>query len=319
MSRSRTLGVLALLASTGTAAAQQFDSEEAAIQAQWFTGTLLSPSPGVPHTGVLGVEPYLLDKRGAGAFDANGILYSTPAGNEQLRSYTSINYGFADGFSIQPIPTFAYVSHGGDTEAGPADLPVKLHYRWFDGSAGFWHPAFTTTFGITFPIGKFEHLRSAADGFGTGAFMAMEQIEVQQRFTTFGHAHRLRSWGTISQPLDSVTLHDISSYGTAPGFRGTVLPGSSSELGIGDEVGLDQQWALALDLVQDFGKGPHLRSLGVTGAMPDIEGSSFWVAPGIEYNPTERVGLIAGVEIVMAGRNSSAQVIPQVAVNMFFE
>jgi hypothetical protein len=169
------------------------------------------------------------------------------------------------------------------------------------------------------PVGKFEHLRSAADGFGTGAYMTMEQIEIQQRFTTWGHAHRLRSWGTISQPLNSVSLHDISSYGTAQGFQGTVVPGSSAELGIGDEVGLDQQWALALDVLQDFGKGPHVRAAGVTGAMPAIEGTEFWVAPAIEYNPTARVGIIAGFEIAMAGRNSSAQVIPQVAVNMFFE
>src|SRR5262249_50575656 len=150
---------------------------------------------------------------------------------------------------------------------GLADLPLKLHYLWFDGSAGFWYPAFTTTFGITFPIGKFEHLRSAADGFGTGAFMAMEQIEVQQRFTTWGHAHRLRSWGTISQPLNNVSLHGVASYGTPQGFLGTVVPGPSAELGIGDEVGLTQQWALALDVLQDYGKGPHLRTAGVTGAM----------------------------------------------------
>ena len=318
MIRLGMLGLCLLLSAAATASAQDA-SEEAAIRAQWFTGTLLSPSPGVPHTGVLGIEPYLLDRRGAGVFDANGILRSTPAGNEQWRSYTSVNYGFADGFSLQVIPAVAYVSHGGDTEAGLADLPVRLHYRWIDGSAGFWHPAVTTTFGITFPVGKFEHLHSSADGFGTGAFMALEQLELQQRFTTFGHAHRLRSWATISQPLNSVSLHDVTSYGTPQGFQGTVLPGSSAELGIGDEVGLTQQWALALDVLQDFGKGAHLRGLGATGAMADIEGTSFWVAPAVEYNPSGHLGIIAGVEISMAGRNASAQVIPQVAVNMFFE
>ncbi len=72
-------------------------------------------------------------------------------------------------------------------------------------------------------------------------------------------------------------------------------------------------------MVQNFAKGPHLRGLGVTSAMPDIEGSVFWVAPGIEYNPTAHIGIIAGVEIAMAGRNTPSQVIPQIAVNMFFE
>ena len=53
--------------------------------------------------------------------------------------------------------------------------------------------------------------------------------------------------------------------------------------------------------------------------MADIEGSVFWVAPAIEYNPTGHLGIVAGVEISMAGRNSPSQVIPQIAVNMFFE
>jgi len=314
---ARAMSAAIFLASAGAAAAQQNDSE-AAIRSQWFTGTLLSPSPGVPRQGVLGVEPYLIDKRGIGVFDANGILHSGPVGVEQLRSYTSVNYGFTDALSVQVIPAIAHVSHDGDTQTGLADFPIKIHYRPIAGALDFWHPSLTTTFGITFPTGKFEHLRHAADGFGTGAFMAMEELELQQRFTTWLHPHRLRAWARVSQPLNTVDLHGISSYGTPQDFLGTAVPGSSAELGIGDEVGLDQQWALALDVVQDFGKGPHIRASGVTGAMADIEGTSFWVAPGVEFNPTEHVGIIAGFDIAMAGHNAAAQMIPQVAVNMFF-
>ncbi|MBS0282448.1 MAG: hypothetical protein JSR25_14865, partial [Proteobacteria bacterium] len=242
-----------------------------------------------------------------------------PVGIEQLRSFTSVNYGFTDAFSVQVIPAIAHVSHDGDVETGLADFPIKFHYRPIAGALDFWHPSLTTTFGITFPTGKFDRLRHSADGFGTGAYMAMEELELQQRFTTWMHPHRLRMWARVSQPLNTVRLQGVSSYGTAQNFLGTAVPGSSAELGIGDEMGLDQQWALALDVLQDFAKGPHVRAQGVTGAMADIEGSVFWVAPAIEYNPTEHIGIIAGVEISMAGRNSPSQVIPQIAVNMFFE
>jgi len=315
---ARAMCVAIFLAFAGSAAAQQNDSE-AAIRAQWFTGTLLSPSPGVPRQGVLGVEPYLIDKRGMGVFDANGILHSGPVGVEQVRSFTSVNYGFTDSFSVQVTPAVAHVSHDGDVQTGLADFPIKIHYRPIPGALDFWHPSLTTTFGITLPIGKFEHLRHSADGFGTGAYMAMEELELQQRFTTWMHPHRLRMWARVSQPLNTVDLHGISSYGTGAGFLGTVVPGSSAELGIGDEMGLDQQWALALDVVQDFAKGPHVRSSGMTSPMADIEGSVFWVALAVEYNPTGHVGIIAGVQISMAGRNTPSQVIPQIAVNMFFE
>ena len=94
--------------------------------------------------------------------------------------------------------------------------------------------------------------------------------------------------------------------------------GNSAEIGIADEFAIDQRWVLALDVVQDFGKGTHLHTMGVTGALPNMATSGFSVAPAIEYNFTQAIGVIAGAQISTYGRNASSTVIPQVAVNMFF-
>ena len=78
------LGLRGLVLSLAVAPAARAEdaSSEAILRAQWFTGTLLSPSPGVPHKGILGVEPYLIDKRGRVRYWWYGELNWQGAGGE---------------------------------------------------------------------------------------------------------------------------------------------------------------------------------------------------------------------------------------------
>ena len=309
------LGLCLLL--PAAAASAEEASDDAILKAQWWTGPLVAPSPAPFAEGVLGVEPYLLDKRGDGAFDNNGTLHSSPPGGDQLRSFVSLQYGVTGDLGVQIVPAIAHGLNGG-AATGLGDLPVRVKYRIFRGHAGFWHPQLNLVAGVTLPTGRLDNLSKSSDGFGSGAVMAMQQALPQTVFVTGGHANRMRLWGTASEPLDGVRLHGVSTYGTAAGFDGVAVLGNSAELGIADEFALDQRWVLALDVVQDFGKGAHLRAMGFTGAMPDVATSGFSVAPAVEYNFSGGLGVIAGAQISTFGRNSSSTVVPQVAVNMFF-
>jgi len=311
------LCLLGLCLLPGGAALAQEASEESLLKAQWWTGPLVAPSPAPFAEGVLGVEPYFLDKRGDGAFDNNGTLHSSPPGGDQLRSFVSLQYGVTGDLGVQLVPAIVH-SLNGSAATGLADLPVRVKYRIFRGHAGFWHPQLNLVAGLTLPIGRYDNLRKPSDGFGAGALMAMQQAMLQSVFATGGHANRMRLWATASEPLDKVRLHGVSTYGTPAGFDGTAVLGNSAEIGIADEFAIDQRWVLALDVVQDFGKGTHLRPQGYGGAMLNVATSGFSVAPAVEYNLSQDIGVIAGAQISTTGRNSSATIIPQVAVNMFF-
>lgn len=304
--------LLFVLLLTGTAHAQ--DASAALLHGQWWTGPLLAPSPAVFAQGILGIEPYFLDKRGAGSFDNNGILHSLPRGTDQFRSFTSLQYGVTDNLSVQLVPSFAHaVNDEGAT--GVADLPVRVKYRWDRGGDELWLPAVVTTVGLNLPVGAYQRLKSAADGFGTGAYTASAQILLQSLFLTGGHANRMRLWATFNAPLGSVTLHGITSYGTDANFSGWAVPGRAGEVGLADEFALDQRWVLALDVVEDLSKATHLHD----GALPiaNLTSESLSLAPAVEYNISRSLGVIAGAEFTLMGRNAASAVIPQVAVNMF--
>jgi hypothetical protein len=287
------------------------DDEAAILAAQWFTGPLLAPSPPPPAHDWFAIEPYLLISRGAGGFDGDGVFAAQPKGSDRLINFTVFKYGLTDNLALQLLPGFARAADGA---SGFTDLPVQLEYRWFGRTdTGFWHPSLTTTFTVNFPIGPYQHLRRAEDGFGAGAYRASGQVLLQSLFSTFGYVHRMRAWATLSTPLESVGVAGISSYGTSAGYSGIAFPGAATELGVADEFGLDQRWALALDVVQDFAKPAHL-----SGLPPGPGSSSFILAPAVEYNFSDWIGVIAGVQVTVAGHNTSAPLVPQVAVNMFF-
>ena len=180
---------------------------------------------------------------------------------------------------------------------------------------GFWHPALTTSLGITFPTGAYQNLNNSAEGFGSGAWFGTFQAQMQNFFTVADHPNRARIWTTIAQPLGAVDVHGISSYGTAAGFPGTALPGATAEIGIADEFAIDGHRVVALDLAQDYARAAHVHGPGA----PSLQSNSdFIAAPGIEYNFALWIGVIAGVEITPKAHNAGDNVIPQLAVNMFF-
>jgi hypothetical protein len=295
------------------AAADESAMDAAIIRAQGWTGSLLAPSPTTPGQGVLALEPYIEDKLSAGSFDALGMLHSLPIVNDRYTQYTSAQYGLTDNLAVQVLPAFS-ATPDGHLELG--DLPTRLKYRWFvRGDVGFWHPALTTSLGITFPTGAYQRLASSAEGFGTGAWFGTLQVQMQNFFTIDDHPNRARIWTTIAQPLDAVAVQGISSYGTPASFSGTALPGATAEFGAADEFAIDDHWALALDLAQDFARAAHVHGLGAPSFQ---SGSDFVVAPGLEYNFAVWIGMIAGVVITPKAHNAGDTVIPQMAVNMFF-
>jgi hypothetical protein len=311
----RILGAGLLLMAASPASAGETAADAAAIKDQGLTGSLLAPSPATFAKGVFAVEPYFLYRRGAGSFGPDGVRHASPAGGDQFRAYSSLQYGITDDLALQLLPGFAQALSG-DRAIGVSDLPVRLKYRWFGrGEIGFWHPSLTTGLGVSVPIGRYQRLSSSADGFGAGAWMGNFQAQMQNVFAAWHHPNRARIWMNVSAPLGSVAVHGISTYGTGQGFSGTALPATSVQVGIADEFALDRHWVLALDIAQEFSRAAHVHG---TGAPGPHSGSRFVVAPALEYNFTNWIGVIAGVEYAPAGHNASAAITPQVAVNMFF-
>jgi len=119
-----------------------------------------------------------------------------------------------------------------------------------------------------------------------------------------------------------VDLHDVSVYGTQTGFRGRAEPGRTLYVNPAWEYSLTRSWVLALDATYRYQSNTRVLGLNVfdPSGSPGIHLDSgpsraFGVAPAVEYSWKPNLGVIVGVRIIPAGRNSDATVSPAVAIN----
>ena len=316
--------LLSLLATVGLSqiASAQTIAGDAAVQAQWFTGSLEAPSPALSKGGLSSVEPYVIYTRNTDAYDDRG-RHSDGADNlNQLQSETSIKYGITDRLTVQALPSFAYSKAGHASSAGIGDLPIEFEYRFNNENDKTGWPSVTASLGVRFPTGAYNHLHAAIDGLGAGAYTLKEGLLFQSLFDTWGgHPVRLRFYGAGFEAMGRVSVHDVSVYGTGQGFQGHAAPGVSGEFGIGGGYALDQRWVLALDVLENDANATRVSGHyggGVPVALAGIYSTSLAVAPAVEYNWSNRIGIIAGVEFTADGRNSASYFAPQIALSTSF-
>ncbi len=312
-------GCLIAAAGAGSANAQQPDS---AAQSQWFTGSLIAPSPALSTAGGFEVEPYLVYTGNTGSYAGNWSHHSGAHDLNEAQSETLVEYGITDRLSIQAVPSFGALWTGQNSSFGAGDLPVELKYRFIDENVATGAPSVTVFFGMSFPLGDYDRLTIPGVGQGSGAFTAHEGVLLQSLFDTRGdHPLRLRLYADAFEPVADASVRDISVYGTAQGFHGHATPGFAADTGLGVEYGLSQRWVLALDLVQNYSNTTLVSgAIGSAAFTTSKEPASmaFSLAPAVEYNFSGSVGVIVGVQFSVAGRNTSSYVAPQIAVSASF-
>jgi hypothetical protein len=123
--------------------------------------------------------------------------------------------------------------------------------------------------------------------------------------------------------LAPVHVKGFNVYGGGFETKGKVRPGNVFNTILGLEFSLTQRWALALDITHSYQN--KTRFSGNQGILKIGEGAivggpsknQISLAPAIEYNFSENVGVIAGAWFTIAGRNSTEFVSGVIAVNVY--
>ena len=292
---------------------------------------MLAPSAAtLPHGHFL-IEPYLYDVIVVGRYDNEGVRRSAERSNG-FGSLAYVLYGLVDRVTVGMIPTVGYNTiDGGSSSSGVglADLSLQGQYRLSQFDESKWIPTTSIVVQETFPTGKYDRLGDRpADGLGGGAYTTTLALYSQTYFW-LPNGRILRTRLDVSQSFSSsVNLQDISVYGTGEGFRGQARPGNSFSADASFEYSLTRSFVLALDVTYRHAGNTHVTGYdipvprGVTNRT-SIEFDSGYsdalgLAPAIEYSWKSNLGVLLGVRIDAAGRNTPATVSPAVAINMVF-
>jgi hypothetical protein len=306
----RQLATLFLIAASARAQASQ------ALEDAWWTGPILAASASTLPQGHFLIEPYLYDSVSYARYDADGDRHDTND-TQFFGSQTYLLYGLFDRVSVGLIPRFGFrdVAAGRDSSGvRVGDLSLQGQYRLtqYDGRV----PTTSLVMQVTLPTGKHDRLgEHTSDAMGGGAYSTMLGF-YSQYFFWMPNGRILRTRFNVQETFfDNADVADVSVYGTTQGFRGRAKPGNSFLAILAGEYSLTQNWVLAMDVQYQH---DSRTSLAGTIRQSFASSSAVSLAPAIEYNFNGNVGIIVGAIWTAAGRNTSASIIPVMAVNVVY-
>ena len=297
------------------------------MEPPWLTGPLIAPSSVTVPPGSLNIEPYLFATAYTGNYNQDWKAIEHPtiwSNNFQVL----IETGILSNLDIQIVPGayWNYTEH--EAHWAIADLPVTLSVQLYnnDFTKDDWIPSIKLILRELFPLGKYNHLdprKLETDAGGFGSFVTGVGLVFGKLFHLRG-VHFLNARFTAQYNLPSkVNLKGFNFYGGGYGTKAKYFPAQNFFLDLAFEYTLAQRWALALDLVASYYIKAHFS--GFAGLNPDGTLASlatapriqYSIAPAIEYNWSANWGVIGGVWLSVAGRNSQQFVSGVIALNYY--
>ncbi len=112
-------------------------------------------------------------------------------------------------------------------------------------------------------------------------------------------------------------MHGLNVYGGNTSTRGTAYPGNNFSVNVGLEYSLSQPWTLALDLLYIYQAKNRFSGHDGGTPMTSPSSASYSLAPAIEYNFSDKIGLIGGSWFTVAGRNTAQYINWILALNIY--
>ena len=289
-----------------------------AAEGPWFTGPLLTSSAFTIPKGHYNVQPYLYVDNAFGVYNKHWheVRFPETSSNICMQVWAQIGVNSFMDFTIAPTFFYNYVGDVSSWRFGDLYTEVGFQLTTQTGNKGF---TAKVAFGELFPTGVYQHLKASklgTDFSGGGTFATTFKLAMSRRWNpyTFHYfASRMSLACTLSP---QVPIHGLNSYGGDRFTRGRVFPGTQFPLLFGFEYNMTQNWVLALDISNTLTLKTKFR--GETTFPVGWDWSySLSLAPAIEYNFSQSVGIIGGVWFTALGKDSSKFINYVVSLNWY--
>jgi hypothetical protein len=280
----------------------------AAMKSARWTGPLLASNAETLPKGHFYTVPYLFDVISGGEHSPGSSGF--------------YQYGLLDSLTVGVQPNFAFGTDRANRGASLGDFKLLSQLRLTHFTPEHRVPTVAIVLNAVLPTGKHDHLGELKHGHGSGSFAPEVGINVQHYFL-LKNDRLLRARINVlkSFPLRA-DVAGRSVYGTGSGFSGHAKPGSKTTLIGAVEYSVTKEWVLAFDVEADFWGKTKVVGREVSGGpvvrqtFPKSRNIGF--APAVEYNWSDRSGVIFGVWIVPRGHNTAASVTPAIAISRFW-
>ena len=294
----------------------------------WFTGPLFTPSGHVTPKGHVNFEPYFFARNTFGEYNSHWNSHSADTDTLELRSRNILKIGILNRVDFTIIPQAYYKMKGDESSVQFGDLSTGFDFALIKSNPSLWYPNIRLTLYERFPTGKYQKgnpKKGTTDLVGRGTFETQVGISSSKLYCIVDR-HYLDLRFSVNYYINPSThVKGFNSYGGGYGTSGNAHPGNRLTVLLGQEFSLTQRWAIACDFIYQHHNATHFSgNRGTTtknGSTPAKVGPPSWeqfsIAPALEYNFNQHMGLIGGIWFTVAGRNSTEFVSGVIALNYF--
>jgi hypothetical protein len=283
-------------------------------QKPWFTGSLLAPVGEVVPYGDFMIRSYWYYINETDAYDRNWNVVSNSKDFSNITSQFQCLFGLTPWCNFVMVPQVLYNWDRYEQAVGFGDLLVGLDFQLLFPKDASYFPGIKFGVKEVFPTGKYQRFQPkklfvAQSGYG--AFATQLELVLYQIYRLYKECFLTTNFSAKYVLHTSVSLHGFNTYGGGFGTKGRVYPGDFFQANASFELSLTKHWALALDNVyihrnKDLFLGnPGISFQGTYAEVGKPSSEEFSMAPAIEYNFSDRFGMIAGCWFSVFGRNTA--------------
>lgn len=283
------------------------------LEQPFFTGTLLTQRGSTVSQGNLMIMPYFYSTRFGGLYNNNWRLQSATVTRTNIQQ-TLLVYGLTSRIDVEIAPQWVGNHAEGKSFVAFGDFPLQVGFQALRERFDTWLPNVRLWVQETFPTGHYTELSPTSEAVaatGGGSFTTTLGLGAQKLFW-WTEDHVLRTRLNVTYGFYSpVRVQGFNSYGGGFGTHGRVEPGAVTTVIVAGEYTVTRHVALSLDIglqVTNATRFSGTTGVGLSGQPATVGGGSkevITVAPGVEYNWNERIGVIAGPWFSLTGRNTS--------------
>ncbi len=279
----------------------------------WMTGPLLAPSGHTIPKGHVNYEPYLFYTDSFGLYNSHGRVIKVPD-TRTLNVNPLVGIGLTDYLDIQLSIPYYFNNRQNQRANNISDVAISMGIQVLKQKDEGMIPSLKLSIQETLPTGNFRYLNPAkrgVDAFGAGSYQTTVSFNFQLLKEIIKN-HYLNSRLSLATTYPKkVNVKGFNAYGGGNGTSGNLSPGQQYSADLGFEFQLTQHWVAALDVLYLNRKASSFSGTAgttLTGGPANIghgRVNQWSVAPAIEYNVNEKLGIIAGYWRSTRGRNAN--------------
>ena len=313
----------------------------------WFSGPLYADWGVVTPIGHGYWRAYGDTTSNYGIFDTNHNLIQAPhSATDNARSI--FGYGLTKNVDTELVLTYVKNQNELRSSSNIGDTSVKLGFQLMRQDEHDSPVNLRLTLGEIFPTGPYNRLnpnKEGTDGTGGGSYLTQIGLHFQHLSEIIETHYLCTRASVVFTYANQVPLTGFSVFGGTPLTRGYISPGNSTMFALSGEYSLTQNWVAVLEgfiytqqastfngklnaavesnFLQLSSKKiifnrllPSNHNIGGQLDIGNGNVSELSLAPALEYNFTQYVGVIGGVLFSVSGKNTPAFVSSAVAVTI---